>query len=466
MTLILDDLKKIWGEPTPNDVSELYQPLGQISIDSRSILRGNFFIPLKGKSFDGHEFLLEAFQCGAQATVIENNSKCAIPPGFLHWVVEDTLEAYQQLARLYRSTVNVPVVAVTGSTGKTTTREMIRSVLASIGSVKSSSENNNNDVGVPLTLMKGTRSDIAIVVEMAMRGFGEIERLSVCARPDIAVITNIGSAHIGLLGSRENIAQAKCEITSALNPKGSVVIPAGDELLDRALSAVWEGKVIRVALKDDEISYELSMSLSHENEVDLFARYDKRRNLLECDGYLFNLPLEGRHNARNFLIALAIAREFRVPWALLKNTQVSLPTGRSRRLIIGDMTIFDETYNASPDAVIAALDLLDMQPGRHFAVLGKMLELGSQSKKYHQIIARKVVRLSLDGLVVVATDMEADLFREVVEKSIARFAIVDDPIKAFDYLKDWLKSGDFLLLKGSRQIGLEKLLPKLKSFYD
>jgi UDP-N-acetylmuramoyl-tripeptide--D-alanyl-D-alanine ligase len=240
------------------------------------------------------------------------------------WLVDDTLLAYQELGRLWRRQLGVPVVAVTGSAGKTTTRELIRASLACLGPVVASSGNENNDVGAPLTLLKADATTRALVVEMGMRGLGEIERLSRCAEPDVAVITNIGTAHIGRLGSREAIATAKCEISAALRPDGLVVIPAGDSLLEAALAASWSGRVQRVALADDELA-------PGSPPADLVGRLvapspasdgDTERPGAECpqverqaperlevEGLPpMSLPLAGRHNARNLLLALAVAR--------------------------------------------------------------------------------------------------------------------------------------------------------------
>ena len=156
-----------------------------------------------------------------------------VPTDLPHWLVSDTLYAYQQIALFHRRNLNLPVVAVTGSVGKTTTRELISAILSPLGEIVSSRGNENNDVGVPKTLLRGSEKDAAFVLEMGMRGFGQIERLSRVAEPDIAVITNVGQAHIGILGSRENIAKAKSEITSNLRCDGVVIIPFGDNLLEK-----------------------------------------------------------------------------------------------------------------------------------------------------------------------------------------------------------------------------------------
>ena len=370
-----------------------------------------------------------------------------LPSGLLHWRVDDTLLGYQQLALLHRRALGKPLVAVTGSAGKTTTRELIRATLAPLGAIQASEGNNNNDVGVPLTVLGATEADAALVIEMGMRGPGEIERLSRCTEPDLAVITNIGTAHIGRLGSREAIAAAKCEITAGLHPQGTVVIPAGDPLLESTLSAVWSGRVLRVRLADDP-----------EVESDLVGDINGDQLLIDADR--LPLQLEGRHNARNLLLAVAVADQLGVSRRALQAMQVTVPGGRNRRLQQGGLTLLDETYNASPEAVLAALELLAAQPGRRFAVLGTMLELGDRSLELHQEVAARAVQLGLDGLVLVDGGAEGKAMAEVAA-SLPHLQLVSNPEDAAAPLAAWLNSGDVLLLKASRGVALERLIPLL-----
>tara|TARA_B100000029_G_scaffold505399_1_gene586026 strand:- start:1888 stop:3285 length:1398 start_codon:yes stop_codon:yes gene_type:complete len=463
--LTLEHLKEIWGEPTCMSSLNLNTPLGSICTDSRNLKAGDFFVPLRGEKFDGHRFLGKVFELGAQAAVVSSGSIYDIPPGFVHWVVDDTLHAYQQLALLHRSELDIPVIAITGSVGKTTTRELIKAVLSPLGSVVASRYNNNNDIGVPLTLLAAQSSDAALVVEMGMRGHGEIERLSRCAQPDIAVITNIGSAHIGRLGSRRNIAKAKCEITSYLKKSGIVVIPAGDSLLEEELRMVWKGRVLRVTLQSHlpHRDFECNdSSLAKFKTDDLFATELLDTGRLSLEGNIYKLPLPGRHNAVNFLLALAVARELGIAVDSLCDLEVQVPSGRHTIMQIGQVTFIDETYNASPEAVDASLELLIAMPGRHFAVLGTMLELGEHSVKYHRQLAEHVVRLGLDGVVIVACGDEASAMREVVA-SMNCFALVNSPEEAFLSLIRWLGPGDVVLVKGSRGVALERLITLFKN---
>ncbi len=460
----LGHLVELWGEPLTGTASDPDQPVAAVCTDSRVLQAGSLFVPLVGERFDGHRFLAAALEQGAAAAVVQRNrvdpaeaESLARAEGAALWLVDDSLLAYQELARCWRRLLPVPVVAVTGSAGKTTTRELIRAVLAPLGPVLASVGNENNDVGVPLTLLKATAEHRALVVEMGMRGLGEIERLCRCAEPDVSVITNIGTAHIGRLGSREAIARAKCEITAALSPDGLVVVPAGDPLLEEALGSRWSGRVVRVALEDE-----------NGGDADLVGRIPAAGagvgSWLELVGHgageRIPLPLAGRHNARNLLLALAVARELGVELRQLGPLRVEVPGGRSRRLALGAVEVLDETYNASPEAMLAALDLLAAQPGRRFAALGTMLELGEQSLELHRNVAERAARLGLDGLVIVSSGPEGEAMLAAAA-GIGRIARVDSPEEATLPLLEWLAPGDHLLLKASRGVALERLIPLL-----
>ena len=448
MTLRIQQLIDLWGEPQGAVVNP-DQPVGTVCTDSRHLKAGDFFVPLVGERFDGHRFLEQLPALGGQGAVVSLDWTAPLPSGLLHWRVDDTLAAYQQLALLHRRQLGLPLVAVTGSAGKTTTRELIRAVLAPLGAIQASDGNNNNDIGVPLTVLGAGSDHAALVIEMGMRGPGEIARLSRCTEPDVAVITNIGTAHIGRLGSREAIATAKCEITAALHPQGVVVIPAGDPLLEQALAAVWQGRVLRVRLEDDP-----------DITADLIGAVRNDRLLL--DEASIPLPLDGRHNARNLLLALAVGSHLGVDPASAAQLQVNIPGGRNRRLQQGGLTLLDETYNASPEAVLAALDLLADQPGRRFAVLGTMLELGARSIELHQQVAARAAALKLDGVVLVDGGDEGQAMANVAS-GLDRLALVATPEAAAAPLGQWLQAGDVVLLKASRGVALERLIPLLPS---
>ena len=464
MEIILKDLIKLWGKPVNQKEIDLDLPIGIVSTDTRTIKKGNFYIPLVGNTFDGHDFLDIAYDIGIQAAIISDKFKGYIPTGLPHWVVSDTLYSYQQIALLHRRNLNLPVVAVTGSVGKTTTRELIRGILSSLGEIVSSQENENNDIGVPKTLLRGTVRDAAYVIEMGMRGLGQIERLSSVAEPDIAVITNVGQAHIGILGSREKIAKAKSEITSNLKSDGVVIIPFGDSLLEKALRERWSGRIIRVAIDDFSLdwlgSYDDYVSVK-DVEPDYIAHIDMQNNLISFEGIKLKLPLEGRHNAMNFLMALTVATELGISIKNLNKLNINIPMGRNRLVYCGKFLVLDETYNASPESVIASLELLVSKPGRHFAVLGTMLELGSESILLHQKVLQRAIDLGLMGIVFVSCGEESNIIKKII-KELPNHDLVKTPKDAAESLLSWLLPGDTILIKGSRKLELEKVLPYLQ----
>jgi len=457
MALTSDDLRRLWGEPLGGEAPPPGTSLGRIVTDSRTLGSGDVFIALQGDRFDGHDFLPQVLEHGAQLALIARSQQSRVPAGLLAWAVDDTLAGYQTLALLHRRSLAAPVVAVTGSAGKTTTRELIRSLLTSLGPVVAGVGNENNDIGVPRTLLRAGSRTAAVVVEMGMRGLHEIERLSNCSDPDVAVITNIGTAHIGRLGSREAIATAKCEITAALRPEGLVVIPAGDSLLEQALSRVWSGRVCRVALKGD----------AHDGgpAADCLAalQIDEQGAILQLETVSLPLPLEGRHNARNLLLAVCVARELGLEDTALDLRDLELQDGRSQRRLHGGLTLLDQTYNASPEAVIVSLEQLAVEPGRHFAVLGTMLELGNRSIELHRRVAARAAELRMDGLLVVDAGPEGSAMLEAAAP-LARLCRVDNLEAAAEVLADWLQPGDTLLLKASRGVAMERLIPLLPTW--
>ena len=464
MDITFKDLIKLWGRLENQEAINLDLPIGRISTDTREIQQGDFFVPLVGNRFNGHDYLDLAFALGIQAAIVSEQFNGSVPNGLPHWVVPNTLFAYQQIALLHRRNLNLPVVAVTGSAGKTTTRELIRAILSSIGEIVTSRGNENNDIGVPKTLLRGSERDAVFVLEMGMRGLGQIERLSQVAEPDIAVITNVGLAHVGILGSRENIAKAKSEITSELRADGTVIIPFGDNILEKALAERWSGRVVRVAIEGFSLDW---LGCNNEPfgfkdiEPDYISQIDMRNNLMIFQGDKFKLPLEGIHNAMNFLIALTVATELGVSIKNLDELKINMPLGRNRLLNCGKYLVLDETYNASPESVIASLELLVGKPGRHFAVLGTMLELGSESITLHQKVLQRAVELGLSGIVFVSCEENSDAIRKII-KQLPNHDIVNTPRDAAMSLLSWLLPGDSVLIKGSRKMELEKVLPYLK----
>ena len=423
-----------------------------ISIDSRTLLKNDLFIAIKGKNFDGHSFLPEVLNKGVKSVVIKKGMQKLLPCNFPCWVVNDTLEAFQKLALLKRKKLNIPVVAITGSVGKTTTKEMIGTVLRKLGRIKLSYANFNNEIGVGITILSTEIEDKVLVLEMGMRGLGQIENLSRYSEPDIAVITNIGTAHIGLLGSKKNITYAKCEISKFLNPKGVVIIPANDSFLEETLKEFWKGRVIKVEL------------LNLENQKKIFKKDDNLRgfyNPLEktilIEENIFEISLEGFHNASNFLFAYAVAKELGIDFASFNKVDFSRMGARNKILKSVKTTIYDESYNASPESVKACIKNLLEKPRNQFFIFGSMQELGEDSEKYHKEIFNLINNSNIEKCIFIC-DKENEKIYSNYLKEKKKFLVLNNINDVPKEINKSTKKGDSILIKGSRSWQLEKII--------
>jgi len=455
MDFSVHDVNKILGNiKNWDNLTNQFQSFKNISLDSRTILNRELFIAIKGTNFDGHNFLSEVIKKGGKAVVIKDGMQNLLPNKFPFWTVPDTLEAFQKLALFKRRKLNIPVVGITGSVGKTTTKEMMGEVLKQLGKIKLSQLNFNNEIGVGLTILDSDLKDKTLVLEMGMRGLGQIENLSKFSEPDIAVITNIGSSHIGILGSKENITNAKCEITKHLNPKGVVIIPANDLLLEETLKKNWNGRIIKVELIDRN---QKAQSI---NKSNLKGFFNRSKNSVMIEGKIFEISFQGFHNAFNFLFVYAVAKEFGIEF---KNTNkfnfVSL-NGRNKILKSNKTTIYDETYNASPESVKACIDNLLDNPNNHFLIFGSMQELGNKSKKYHKYLFDFINRSDIKKCIFICDKNEEIYYEDYLKKS-TKFLFLNEINKVGETINKYTKKGDFILIKGSRCWKLEKVIKSI-----
>lgn len=418
-----------------------------ISTDSRYLTPGAVFVALRGERFDGHEYVAQAIQQGAIAAVVDRSMDWS-GATFPLLIVEDTLRAYQQIARWWRDQFAIPVIAITGSVGKTTTKELIAAVLATQGRVLKTQANYNNEIGVPKTLLELTAEHDYAVIEMGMRARGEIALLTQIARPDIAVITNVGTAHIGRLGSEQGIAEAKCELLQEMPTTGIAILNHDNSRLLETASTRWNGKLLTYGLEGGDVQGQLLDSTT-----------------LQVRGIRLPLPLPGRHNALNYLAALAVAQALQIRWDLLAQTglEVELPQGRAQRYLLpDDIVILDETYNAGLESMTAALHLLaDIEGTRRIAVLGTMKELGERSPEFHYQVGKLVQQLQIDKLLILADERESQAMADGA-----------DPLRAEQYsthaqvvqrLQALVQPGDRLLFKASRAVGLDRVVEQLRT---
>lgn len=416
-------------------------PIAGLTTDTRTIKQGEVFLALRGEKFDGHNFVKTAVEKGARAIITE---PCSLPElqDIPQLQVADTLQAYQQIARWWRNQFDIPVIAVTGSVGKTTTKELISAVLSTQGNVLKTEANENNEIGVPKTLLKlGPENDYA-VIEMAMRGSGQIALLSQIACPTVGLITNVGTAHIGLLGSREAIAKAKCELLAEMPKDAIAILNQDNQRLMETAATVWQGKTLTYGLEGGDLQGQL---------IDL--------ETLRIEGMQLPLPLAGHHNALNYLAALAVAKVVGVDWTpLSKGLTVNMPSGRSQRYDLPqDIVVLDETYNAGLESMLAALQLLSQTPGkRHIAVLGTMKELGEKSAELHRQVGSEAEQLNLDILLVMVDDPEAGEIATGAGSVPSECFAEHEAL--VERLKELVQPGDRILFKASHSVGLDRVV--------
>ncbi len=414
-----------------------------LNTDTRAIRPGELFLALRGESFDGHRFAEQAIAAGAVAAIVDQPIAAEVP----QILVENTLRAYQTLGRWWRDRFSIPVIAITGSVGKTTTKELVAAALATAGSVLKTEANFNNEIGVPKTLLNLNPSHDFAVIEMGMRGPGEIEELTHIARPTIGLITNVGTAHIGRLGSREAIAQAKCELLATMPPTSIAILNAENPLLLETAKTVWQGRTITYGLTTGDLR---GKPLGNQT--------------IEVEGVTYPLPLPGEHNALNFLAVFAIARSLQLDDApLRKGITVNLLEGRAQQhQLPNDIVLLDESYNAGAESMAAALKLLAQTPGtRRIAVLGPMKELGDYAEELHRKVGEQVEALKIDALYILDTGAEGTAIAQGVATVPTQQFEGHDAL--VEHLADVVRQGDRLLFKASHSVGLDRVVNDLKT---
>ena len=431
-----------------------------INTDTRNLQPGEGFLALRGNKFDGHNFVDEAIEKGASCVIVGqeytlSNEVEQLSNNIPILQVENSLKAYQKIARWWRHRFHIPVISITGSVGKTTTKELIATVLATQGKVLKTEANYNNEIGVPKTLLQLSADDNYLVVEMAMRGPGEIAELTHIANPTIGLITNVGTAHIGRLGSVEAIAEAKCELLREMSNNSIAILNYDDKRLIETATKFWSGKTFTYGLEGGDLQGNLIDSKT-----------------IHVDGIDLLLPLPGSHNASNYLAALAVLKVLdgkdistkTLFEPLTNNFSVQLPGSRAKRYDLeNDIVILDESYNAGLESMIAALNLLVETPGkRHIAVLGTMKELGDKSVLFHEQVGNVVHNLNIDALFVLADFEEAKAMAEGAAGlqfiRVENITAVDAHHNLARHLEEFLRAGDRVLFKASNAVKLNKVV--------
>src|SRR5213595_2077929 len=369
----------------------------KVSTDSRTLKRGELFVALRGENFDGHNFVESAAKAGAAGAIVESNWNGKVPENFALIRAKDTLHAYQQLAGNYRKSLSLKAVAITGSNGKTSTKDFAAAVLARRFRVAKTQGNFNNHVGLPRTILEATSRDEVAVWEIGMSHPGEVAALSKIAEPDAAIITNIGVAHIEFMGSREAIADEKGALVEAVSVGGTVILNADDPFSDR-IAARARGKVALADTTDGTIrAAEISQSEDGTEFTILEGAHRCRAQL----------PVPGLHMVQNALLAVAAGRVFGVSLEECAAGLAAAPLAKARLQIkkFGGVEFIDDSYNANPDSMKAALRTLAEldTDGKRIAVLGEMRELGDESERGHLEVGETAAALRVDHLIAIGT---------------------------------------------------------------
>ena len=427
--------------------------LQAVATDSRSVAEGELFVALRGEHFDGHDFVEAAFARGACAAVVERGwaglAQAAAGPLL---AVDSTLHALGDLARAYRRRWAIPVVAVVGSAGKTTTKEMIAAVLGQRYCVLKTIGSENNEIGVPRTLLHLAPRHEAVVLELAARRVGDIRYLCSVAEPTVGVLLNIGTAHIEFFGSVEGVAKAKGELLDYLDESLTALVNADDRVVAQEVKRT-KGRL-------------LTFGFARESE------FRGERLVLDQKGcghfLLHRVPIElkvpGRHNAYNALAAVAVGRCLGVPWDGIQRALAEFEAVSQRGEIVrkNGIAAIDDCYNASPNSMAAALDLLSALPGgRKIAVLGDMLELGAESGRLHAVVGAKAAECA--DMVLAAGCESAHLVAAARAAGMGQDAArhFERREQLGEFTAAHLRHGDVVLVKASRAMAFERVVERI-----
>lgn len=446
--LSLKEVAQVTSAEVNSDAEILFEG---VTTDSRKITSGVLFVALKGERFNGEDFTAEALKKGAAAVLVSKGFNKNLDGIILK--VDDTLKAYSQIAETWRNRFDIPIVAVTGSNGKTTTKDLTAAALDALGHVQKTSGNFNNEIGVPMTLLALNENHKAAVVEIGMRGLGQIEALAQVVKPTVGIVTNVNETHIELLGTIENIARAKGELVTAIRDGGTVILNA-DNVHTLAMKNLAKGgvKVLNYSIEGDAdfVAKDILIG-SVSTEFTLSFRGKE---------YDFEIPMLGRHNVSNALAAIAAGYACGLSVSEVQRGFSTLTTTKMRYEVIrrDGLTIINDAYNASPASMRAAIRTTsEVYSGRLIAVLGDMLELGTISEQIHREIGAELVENKFDTLITLGRlgKFIAEGARDAGLKNIFTFDTHEDAAKK---ILEIVRDGDTILFKASHVMHMEKII--------
>ncbi len=437
------------------EFSDLDAAVTAVETDSRDIHPGSLFIPLEGERFDGHAFIPAALAAGA-AGCLTARARDSYEPGKFYVKVRSTQRALRDLARWYKKQFDIPFVCITGSVGKTTTKDMVAAVLREKFRVHKTNGNFNNNIGLPLTLLRLAKEDEICVLEMGMNHAGEIEYLSEIVEPDVALITNIGDSHIENLGSREGIFHAKCEIFSHMDPGGTVILNGDDEWL-----ATLKGKLPFSTLfvgRGEGLDYRATQ-VDSDGESHLTCQVTTPRQ-----SFSLCIPALGAHMVYPALMAAAVGELFGMTGEeIARGVENFLPTKMRMNVLrlSGDVVVLNDAYNANPQSMRAAAAVLgDARGRRKVAIVGDMLELGPSSDLFHRAVGGSFAELGTDCLIAVG-DLARYLAEGAREAGLGEVYHFDSQEQAMPTILSQLQPGTTILVKASRMMAFERIVEAL-----
>jgi UDP-N-acetylmuramoyl-tripeptide--D-alanyl-D-alanine ligase len=443
---IIEIVEAINGQYNDNSSEVMVK---NVCIDSRKVQPGDVYVSIIGEHFDGHDFIEEAIRKGAVALIVSKASDLSRQLPVIR--VVDTVKAIAQLASYYRGKMAKPVIAVTGSVGKTSTKDMITTALSSDYLVHKTIGNFNNHIGLPLSIFGIEKRHDVVVLEMGMSSEGEIRYLTNIGKPNIAVITNIGVSHIQMLKTRENILKAKLEIIEGLEEDGLLILNANDDMLinvDKNLV----NRMVYVGV-DKEADY-MAYEVEDFGEEGIQFKID-----LNEETYQVRLKAMGTHNVTNALVGIACAMEMGLKPETFIPQLKTYESGKMRLNIVekDGIKFVNDAYNASPDSMQSGLKVLKKiaQNGRSIAIIGNMLELGEVAQTAHCNVGKMCAALSIDFVAVIGANAK-DVVQGIDGKCHSKIFETNEEIVAF--MKDFLKPSDVVLLKGSRGMKMEQII--------
>lgn len=426
-----------------------------VTTDTRTVGEDDLFAALKGEKFDGHDFIEQAVSDGAAGVIVEDAARLYPDGDYTIFVVKNTRKAYQDLALFHRRRFSIPVVAVTGSAGKTSTRALIATVLEQKYNVLQTEKNFNNEIGLPRTLLQLTKEHGACVVELGMRGLGQIKELADIAEPTVGVVTNVGKSHIELLGSQAQIARAKGELVEALGSDGTAVLNQDDKRV-AAMAGKCKGKVVGFGIINDAPVMAGTIKNSEKGLSFTCRCFDQVIDV--------HMAVIGTHNVYNALAAVAVGRllglsEHQMQKGLAEYKGVPM---RQELVNIDNVVFVNDAYNANPASMKEAVDtLVTLTGGRKIAILGGMLELGDWAEKEHEKIGTYLADKKVD--VLIAMGDEARFMAKTAKAAgMNEVYTVMTHAEAAAVLRRIMRQGDTVLLKGSRGFAMEKILPYIE----